>query len=150
MSFVSTAVSLIGKVGSALGKLATPALAGATIYSALRPGSPGSYGFAPTSGALALPGGAPTMAGYGLPLALGAGALTGLLGTTPGSPYGGWGEPAAPMFAPTAVRGGYRMPHTVHVAHPSGNGSMVVYVKAPPVRYRVSVRGYKRRSCSGG
>lgn len=157
MPFLSTALSALGRLGSGLtstlGRLATPALAAATVYSAVRPSSSGGYYPAPAGGALAMPGGASLA--YPL-LGAGAGAaLGGLMPFTPGSPYGGIGEPGgwfggSSQIVPTQVRGGLRMPHTVMVPHPTQQGSYVTYVKAPPVRYRVSVRGAGRRRCSGG
>jgi len=149
MAFLSTAISAIGKIAGA-------GLTALGAYSAIAPAFQKQRSIpAFSGGAYALPGGAPTMAGYGLPLALGAGALGAYGLTTPGSPYGGIMEPGGflgggSQIVPVPTRGGYRMPHQVMVPHPSQPGNYVTYVKAPPVRYRVSVRGYKRRCSTGG
>lgn len=148
MAFLSTAASLLGKI-------ANIGLTSAGIYSIFKGGS--SSMPVPYGGSVAMPGGASSMGSYGLPLlggaALGAG-LAGLSPFTPGSPYGGIGEPGGlfgggSQIAPVPVRGGYRMPHQVMVPHPTDPSRVVTYVKAPPVRYRVSIRPYKRR-CAGG
>lgn len=173
MPFLSTALSALGSLGSSLGgalggiagiagKLATPALAAASVYSILKPGSGSAlpqYQVPYGGGALALPGGAglpnvPSLGGLLTGGALGAG-LVGLSPFTPGSPYGGIGEPGgyfggSTQIVPTQTRSGYRLPHQVMVPSPSNPSTYVTYVRAPAVRYRVSVSRAGRRRCTGG
>ncbi len=152
MAFISTALS-------ALGKLANVGLTGLSAYSLFK-GTQTPRIPAYSGGPVAFPGGA-SMGSFALPLlgagagALGAAQMAGFGPFTPGSPYGGIGEPGGyfggeTQINPVPVRGGYRLPHQVMVPHPSMPGNYVTYVRAPAVRYRVTVRSYKRRHCSGG
>lgn len=115
------------------------------------------YSASPYGGAVAMPGGA--MAGsYALPLlggaALGAG-MAGLSPFTPGSPYGGIGEPGGffgggSQIVPRPRAGGWTMPQQVMVPDPNNPSAVVTYVRAPRVKYRVSVSRAGRRRCAGG
>lgn len=57
----------------------------------------------------------------------------------------------AGCITPRVVQAHLRMPMQVDVPHPTQPGRIVTYVRAPRVKYRVSVsRAGGRRRCSGG
>jgi len=146
MAFASTALSLLGKVASI-------GLTGAGIASMFaKPKSlamPGGSMMSPYGGGFPMMSGSPFTTGL---LGLGAGAAAAGLGPfTPGSPYGGIGEPGGWFGGSTSItpsRTG-RLPKLVMVPSPSNPSTYVTYVRAPAVRYRVSISSARRR-CVGG
>ena len=145
MPFASTALSLLGKVASI-------GLTGAGIASMFaKPKSlamPGGSAMSPYYGGSPMAMGSPFTTGL---LGLGAGAAAALGPFTPGSPYGGIGEPGGWFGGSTSItpsRTG-RLPKLVMVPSPANPSTYVTYVRAPAVRYRVSISGARRR-CVGG
>jgi len=98
--------------------------------------------------------------GFTLPT-LGGGAVAGLgsmvsalgSGLMTADPYGGLRSPigSSQCIVPTQ-RGAYlSLPRTVNVPNPNNPSMIETYVKAPRVKYRVSVsRAGGHRRCSGG
>jgi hypothetical protein len=98
-----------------------------------------------------MPGGPmlPAIAGAGL----GLGALAANTGLMTADPYGGLRSPvgSSQCITPTARAGYLTLPRTVHVPNPNNPSVIETYVKAPRVKYRVSVsRAGGHRRCSGG
>jgi|SRR5882724_1601911 len=148
-----------------LARTAATALAGGATrllpYANLALGAYGAYSAAKSVAKTAMPGGAPIDYYGGSPMYSSgySGANLGLNRylpiPTPGSPYGGIGEPGgffggSTQVVPQRVSGGYRLPHQIMVPHPSQPGLMRTYVLAPMVRYRVSIRAARRRHWPGG
>ena len=152
---LSGAGSLVRTAAGALGSVATKLLPyanlGLTAY--------GAVSAAKSLGRSAMPGGAPIYGGGGYSPMYGQSANVGLFGSlnpfTPGSPYGGIGEPGGyfgggTQVVPQRSAGGFRLPRQIMVPAPNNPSLMRTYVLAPMVRYHVSVRSARRRRCSGG
>lgn len=99
-------------------------------------------------GALALPGGAPTMAQVSTsPFAMQAGlpaVVPSLRGLGQALVPGGSPGPVG-CIAPMPTRGGLRLPRLVNVPNPTDPNKIETYVRAPRPRYRVSISGPRRR-----
>jgi len=164
---ISTAFSSIGgalrSVGTALAPIVQTGLAAAPAFAPLiaqaiagkqrQAQAYGGYdmGMVPTG---FMPG------GYTLP-SLGGGALAGLgslagalgQGLMTADPYGGLRSPigSSQCITPTVSAQRYVLPRTVNVPNPNNPSMIETYVKAPRVKYRVSVsRAGSRRCCAGG
>jgi len=153
---ISTAVSAIGSTLKAVGQTAFAALPvfAPLIASAVAPrqrtgGSVGNvrtsqYGL--TSGFM--PGGGQMIpVGMGSPMVGGGGVLDRAMEyVTPTS------QPMGSVGCITAYQapGRYMLPRTVNVPHPTIPNQIETYVRAPRVKYRVSVSRAGKRRCSGG
>lgn len=155
---ISTAVSAIGSAFGTVGKLAVsalPAFAPLIAQAINRPRTTGgAYGAQPYGGALpmnigtsliptGITGIAPSLPGLGAAAGLGLGAY----GLTQALGLGGNGGTCIQAYQ---APGRMMLPRTVNVPHPSMPGVIETYVKAPRVKYRVSVSRAGGRRCSGG
>lgn len=147
---ISSLFSGLKSIGGAVGTgLLAAAPAALSILPALlqkQPKQTGYYGGdMPNYGVTPFVPGGPSLSGVGLlgdMSNFGNRMYNNLMGAAPAAP----GQACiTPMVRPATVT----LPHVVQVQHP-GNGSIVTYVRAPRVKYRVSVSRAGGRRCSGG
>lgn len=162
MSFISTSLSALRGIGTALAPIAQTALAAAPAFAPLIAAAvaPKQRGMTPyygggdmqMVGSSFMPGGfqLPTLPG-GAVAGLGSLARSFAGGLMTADPYGGLRSPfgSSMCITPTVHEARVTLPRQVMVPNPNNPSVMETYVKAPRVKYRVSV-SQRRRCCAGG